>query len=86
MKNCSKHYKLILGAEMDGYEATVNIRRLPDPHRRSIKIIALTASAISGDKERCITSGMDSYLSKPCKSADLRRKILEHLEPGAFLK
>lgn len=67
---------------MDGYEATAHIRRLEDPHRRNIKIIALTASAISGDKERCLTGGMDSYLSKPCKSADLRRKILEHLEPG----
>ncbi|KAL8276468.1 hypothetical protein RQP46_011118 [Phenoliferia psychrophenolica] len=43
---------------MDGYEATTHIRRLPDPRHRNIKIIALTASAISGDKERCLTAAV----------------------------
>lgn len=47
----------------DGYEATKQIRQLDDPIKRKIRIVALTASAIVGDRERCITSGMDSYLS-----------------------
>ena len=70
---------------MDGYEATAVIRRLADPRIRAIKIVALTASAISGDRERCLSAGMDSYLSKPCKSVDLRSKILQQLEPAALL-
>lgn len=49
---------------MDGYEAAASIRLLPDPKKRNIKIIALTASAFKGDKERCLDAGMDDYLSK----------------------
>ena len=51
---------------LDGYEATSRIRQLADlgPHKRSIKILALTASAVLGDRERCIASGMDGYLAK----------------------
>lgn len=76
---------------LDGYEATSQIRASPIPATRDIKIIALTASAIQGDKERCIAAGMNSYLAKvrsvspsqlgietdPCCMQPVRAKDLE---------
>jgi CheY-like chemotaxis protein len=50
--------------DMSGFETTEQIRRLPDD-RASIPIIALTAEAMLGDRERFLTAGMDDYLSKP---------------------
>jgi PAS domain S-box-containing protein len=62
--------------EMDGYEATGQIRagEAGERHRR-VHIIALTASAMVGDRERCLQAGMDDYLSKPIQAADLIRLI-----------
>jgi signal transduction histidine kinase/CheY-like chemotaxis protein/HPt (histidine-containing phosphotransfer) domain-containing protein len=59
--------------EMDGFEATKRIRarEASDNASHKIPIIALTASAIAGDRERCIAAGMDEYLAKPFKSEQL---------------
>ena len=53
--------------EMDGFEATREIRKM----KMDIPIIALTANAMKGDRELCLEAGMNDYLSKPVKSAEL---------------
>jgi CheY-like chemotaxis protein len=57
---------------MDGFEATVAIRIAQAPDRKRIPIIAMTANAMQGDRDRCLTVGMDDYLSKPIKPEELR--------------
>ena len=59
---------------MDGYEATAAIRALEGDVAR-IPIVALTANAMSGDREVCFAAGMDGYLSKPFKIVDLRETL-----------
>ncbi len=61
--------------EMDGYEATVEIRRLEEIAGGRVPIVAMTAGAMPSDRERCIRSGMDDYLSKPVGHDQLRRVI-----------
>jgi two-component system, sensor histidine kinase and response regulator len=60
---------------MNGLEATVTIRRLEETSDRRTPILALTAHAMDGDRERCIDAGMDDYLSKPIHAKDLLAKI-----------
>jgi len=57
--------------EMDGFEATTAIRQYDQGQRQAI-IIALTANAMEGDQQRCLTAGMDDYLSKPFSQEKLR--------------
>jgi two-component system sensor histidine kinase/response regulator len=57
--------------EMDGFQATAAIRASEESGGRRIPILAMTAHALKGDQERCIAAGMDGYVSKPIRTADL---------------
>jgi CheY-like chemotaxis protein len=61
--------------EMDGFEATREIRTAECATGRHIPIIAMTAHAMKGDQERCFAAGMDFYVSKPVRKADLLAAI-----------
>lgn len=78
-----KDYALILMdiqmPEMDGYETTLTIRNKENSSGKHIPIIALTANAMKGDKEKCLDAGMDDYLSKPIKSENLYKKVTEYI-------
>ncbi len=60
---------------MDGLEATKAIRALPDPARAGLPIVALTAHAFKGESERCLSAGMDAYLSKPVDGGQLIQAV-----------
>jgi PAS domain S-box-containing protein len=67
--------------EMDGFEATVEIRKKEKTTGEHIPIIAMTAYAMRGDRERCLTAGMDGYVSKPIQPEELFQAIYTHTQP-----
>jgi signal transduction histidine kinase/CheY-like chemotaxis protein/HPt (histidine-containing phosphotransfer) domain-containing protein len=62
--------------EMGGFEATARIRELEAKTRRHVPIIAMTAHAMKGDRERCLEAGMDDYVTKPI-DAEVLRAVIE---------
>ena len=68
--------------EMDGLEATALIREREKTTGKHIPIIAMTANAMIGDKERCLAAGMDAYVSKPIQIRELLA-VIETFLPAA---
>jgi signal transduction histidine kinase/CheY-like chemotaxis protein len=66
--------------EMDGFVATAMIRNEEKPTGAHIPIIAMTAHALKGDQERCLAAGMDAYVSKPIRTAELFKTIENQLK------
>lgn len=60
---------------MNGFDAAMQIRKMSDPQKSSVPIIALTASALADIKEKVYASGMNEYVSKPFKPSELLEKI-----------
>lgn len=81
----SKHYDLVLMdcqmPVMDGYEATRRIRE--QPRWKDLPIIAVTANVMQGDREDCLASGMNDYITKPYKRDELRA-VIDRWRPGSL--
>jgi CheY-like chemotaxis protein len=73
-----KHYDLVLMdcqmPEVDGFQATEEIRAMSGP-LAEIPIVAMTANAMEGDRDRCLEAGMDDYITKPIVGAELMRVL-----------
>ena len=61
--------------DMSGFEVARTIRSAPELYGRDQYIIAVTANAMSGDKEECLRAGMNDYMSKPFTMAQLKNKL-----------
>ena len=79
----NNHYDLVLMdcqmPVMDGYEATQRIRQ--NPQWQQLPIIAVTANVMQGDREDCLASGMNDYITKPYKREELRA-VIERWRPS----
>jgi len=71
--------------ELDGFQATAAIRKLEAEKKpaRSVRIIALTANALVGERERCLAAGMDDYISKPFTAQQIYNALLAAVPPPA---
>ncbi|MBD3266881.1 response regulator [bacterium] len=70
--------------EMDGMEACRQIREIEKETGKHIPILAVTASAMKGDMEKCLDAGMDDYISKPIKPQKIYQKIQDVFKNGLF--
>ncbi|HXG12803.1 MAG TPA: PAS domain S-box protein [Gemmataceae bacterium] len=69
--------------EMDGFQATAAIREREKQTGGHVPIVAMTAYAMKGDRERCLEAGMDAYLAKPIRASELYQVIEELVQPAA---
>jgi CheY-like chemotaxis protein len=65
--------------EMDGFETSGVIRKREQSSGKHLPIIAMTAHAMKGDKERCLDSGMNNYVSKPFKMEEIEAVLREYI-------
>lgn len=72
--------------EMDGFEATRNIRLLKDKTKSNIPIVALTANAMKGDRERCLDAGMNDFLTKPLDVEALSKSLDKWLQKNSSVE
>ena len=63
------------GFAMDGFTATRQIRKLPDPYFSSVPIVALTANAFEEDRKAALEAGMNGHVAKPIDMRELRRQL-----------
>lgn len=70
--------------EMDGFDATREIRKHEESNARHVPIIAVTALAMAGDRERCLAAGMDDYITKPIDRDLLHKKLVYWMNPGTI--
>ncbi|HSV72438.1 MAG TPA: response regulator [Chthonomonadales bacterium] len=68
--------------EMDGYETTRAIRRAEADSEARIPVIAMTANAMDGDRDRCLAAGMDDYIAKPVRPDDLLKVLKRWVAPS----
>ncbi len=68
--------------EMDGFEATIKTRKYEKTHKKKGQIIvALTANAMDGDRDKCLNSGMDDYLNKPVTQEKIVEILIKYIKP-----
>jgi len=72
--------------KMDGYTATKYIRNNFENKKKNIPILAMTAHALDGEREKCIDSGMTDYLSKPIMKDVFENKLIKLLTPNPINK
>jgi CheY-like chemotaxis protein len=85
MSNGSEYAAIFMDCQMpevDGYEATGRIRRREADGGEHVPIVAMTANTMEGDRERCIDAGMDDYLPKPLRPAELEGALRRALNGG----